>query len=71
METLGKVERSLERETGRDWFGITQAVSNYIASYTSTAATWLKWPYFGVSTGVATIMVFFVIVYILIIGQLL
>lgn len=57
------------QDSGRDLSSITKLVGSYIGSYASSAAAWIKYPYFGISTGVATVMVFLVIFYILILGK--
>lgn len=47
---------------------IVKKITDYIANYTSATATWLKYPYYGISTGVASVMVLMVVIYILIVG---
>lgn len=54
----------------RDFSSIVQKLTNYINSYTSATATWLQYPYYGISTGVAVTIVIFVVIFILIIGKL-
>ena len=55
---------------GRGLSSLVDKLQNYISSYTSSTASWLTYPYFGISTGVTSIIVIFVVIYILILGQL-
>ncbi len=48
---------------------LVDKLQNYISSYTSSTATWLTYPYYGISTGVVSVIVIFVVIYILIVGQ--
>ncbi len=54
---------------GRGLSSLVDKLQNYISSYTSSAASWLTYPYYGISTGVTSLIVIFVVIYILIIGQ--
>lgn len=53
----------------RAFSSIIKKITSYISSYTSATATWLKYPYYGISTGVVATIVISVVVFILIIGQ--
>ena len=55
---------------GRGLSSLVDKLQNYISSYTSSTASWLTYPYFGISAGVTSIIVIFVVIYILILGQL-
>nr|CAH0098223.1 unnamed protein product [Daphnia galeata] len=51
---------------GRGLSSLVDKLQNYISSYTSSTASWLTYPYFGISAGVTSIIVIFVVIYILI-----
>ncbi|XP_046441298.1 uncharacterized protein LOC124192160 isoform X2 [Daphnia pulex] len=49
------------------WSSLVDKLQNYISSYTSSTATWLTYPYYGISTGVVSVIVICVVIYILIV----
>lgn len=46
---------------------VVDKITNYISSYASSTASWITYPYYGISTGVASMIVLFVVIYILIV----
>lgn len=48
---------------------VVDKITNYISSYASSTASWITYPYYGISTGVVSMIVLFVVIYILIVGQ--
>ena len=44
--------------------------TGYISSYASSTASWLTYPYYGISSGVLSIIVIFIVTFLLILGQL-
>ncbi|XP_057376274.1 uncharacterized protein LOC130697387 [Daphnia carinata] len=46
---------------------VVDKITKYISNYASSSASWLTYPYYGISTGVASMIVLFVVIYILIV----